>query len=67
MGRGAWWATIHRVAKSQTRLRDTRFPLRWELRDSATGPPGKSPRYLLIQQVNVRQLDSIIDSTDVSQ
>ena len=21
MGRGAWWATIHRVAKSQTRLK----------------------------------------------
>ena len=22
MGRGAWWATVHGVAKSQTRLRD---------------------------------------------
>ena len=24
MGRGAWWATVHRVAKSQTRLRRPR-------------------------------------------
>ena len=22
MNRGAWWATVHRVAKSQTRLRE---------------------------------------------
>ena len=23
---GAWWATVHRVAKSQTRLKDTSLP-----------------------------------------
>ena len=25
MDRGAWWATVHRVAKSQSRLRDQHF------------------------------------------
>ena len=25
MDRGAWWATVHRVAKSQTRLSDFTF------------------------------------------
>ena len=25
MDRGAWWATVHRVAKSQTRLSDFHF------------------------------------------
>ena len=25
VGRGAWWATVHRVAKSRTRLSDKRF------------------------------------------
>ena len=25
MDRGAWWATVHGVAKSQTRLRDITF------------------------------------------
>ena len=25
MGRGAWWATVHRVAKSRTRLSDFTF------------------------------------------
>ena len=25
MDRGAWWATVHRVAKSQLRLRDQHF------------------------------------------
>ena len=27
MDRGAWWATVHRVAKSQTRLSDFTFTL----------------------------------------
>ena len=26
MGRGAWWAAVHGVAKSWTRLRDFTFP-----------------------------------------
>ena len=25
MGRGAWWATVHRVTKNQTRLSDSTF------------------------------------------
>ena len=28
MDRGAWWATVHGVTKSQTRLSDFTFPLR---------------------------------------
>ena len=27
MGRGAWWATVHGVAKSQTQLSDFTFTL----------------------------------------
>ena len=27
MDRGAWWATVHGVAKSRTQLRDYHFPL----------------------------------------
>ena len=27
MNRGAWWATVHRVAKSQTRLSDQRLSI----------------------------------------
>ena len=26
MDRGAWWATVHRVARSQTQLRDSMHP-----------------------------------------
>ena len=30
MDRGAWWATVHGVAKSQTRLSDFTHSLTWE-------------------------------------
>ena len=54
MDRGAWWATIHGVTKSRTRLSDfcvyvcdafnelLMGPLHWECGVLATGPPGKS-------------------------
>ena len=29
MHRGAWWATVHRVAESQTRLSDFTFNFSW--------------------------------------
>ena len=35
MDRGAWWATVHRVAKSQTRLSDFTFTFKVKLRNVA--------------------------------
>ena len=32
MDRGAWWATVHGVTKSQTQLKQPGTPLRWTLR-----------------------------------
>ena len=42
MDGGAWWATVHRVAKSQARLRDFTFTLGSEGKGSAynVGDPG---------------------------
>ena len=31
MNRGAWWATVHRVAKSQTPLSNSRTPINYEM------------------------------------
>ena len=38
MDGGAWWATVHGVAKSQTRLSDFTFTFTWDaLKDEAVG------------------------------
>ena len=40
MGRGAWWAAVHGVAKSQTRLSDFTFPFHFHAleKEMATHP-----------------------------
>ena len=51
MNRGAWWATVHRVAKSETRLSDLTYFPRWlngqnppaNVGDSSTPGSGRSP------------------------
>ena len=47
MDRGAWWATVHGVAKSQTRLRDFTFPiishLHGDQTPSSSLPPLQTP------------------------
>ena len=40
MGGGAWWATVHGVTKSRTRLSDSHFDLTEEIKvHDATSPP----------------------------
>ena len=34
--RGAWWAAVHGIAKSRTRLRDQHFHFRLSMRDKIT-------------------------------
>ena len=48
MDRGAWWATVHRVAQSQTRLKQL-SPWRVESREGTTSPASlqEGCRYLL--------------------
>ena len=57
MDRGAWWAAVHEVAKSRTRLRDFTFPFHFHalekemathcsvlaLKIPGTGEPGGLP------------------------
>ena len=42
MYRGAWWAIVHGVTKSQTQQKQPGTPLQWKLRVLITGLPGKS-------------------------
>ena len=39
MDRGAWWATVHGVAKSQTQLSDSHFHLKSQI-VNILGPAG---------------------------
>ena len=38
MDRGAWWAAVHRVAKSRTRLSDFTFPFHFHALEKAMAP-----------------------------
>ena len=46
MYRGAWWAIVHGVTKSQTQQKQPGTPLQWKLRVLITGLPGNSLKYV---------------------
>ena len=52
MDRGAWWATVHRVTKSQTQLRTAQHKLRYS-RSTIFNINESKDRFILIKPVSL--------------